>query len=52
MEPPIQFLLELSAVNGAIEFFVDVSKVLALELEGGIVATKNAFEDALVPAIN
>jgi hypothetical protein len=52
METPIKPLLELSAVNGTIEVIVNVSKMLALELEGGVVATKNASEDALIPAIS
>jgi hypothetical protein len=52
METPIKPLLELSAVNGTIEVIVNVSKMLALELEGGVVAAKNASEDALIPAIS
>jgi hypothetical protein len=42
----------VSEVNGAVEIFMNMSKMFALKLEGAVVAAKNASEDALVPAFS
>lgn len=41
----------LSEVNGTVELFVNVGKMLSLKPEGGVIATNNAFEDALIATI-
>jgi hypothetical protein len=41
----------LSEVNGTVELFVNVGKMLSLKPERGVIATNNAFEDALIATI-